>query len=81
MSDERPELLDGYLGQQPKFAELQLQCVTHPAAEFEIPQENEVEIKLKTPIPIKSTCNLIQVGTVKTNIIHVSITSTLLGYA
>lgn len=67
MSEGRPELPDGYLGQQTKFAELQLECVTHPTAEFEIPQDNEVEIKFKAPIPIKSTTNLIQVGTVMTS--------------
>ncbi|PVD30459.1 hypothetical protein C0Q70_09725 [Pomacea canaliculata] len=63
--ESRPEVPEGYLGQQPKFAEFKLECISHTNAEFTIPNDNEVEIKIRTSGPIKSTANLIQVRTEK----------------
>lgn len=60
--ESRPEVPEGYLGQQPKFAEFKLECISHTNAEFTIPNDNEVEIKIRTAGPIKSTANLIQVS-------------------
>lgn len=66
-SEGRPELPEGYLGQQPKFAELGLELVSHQAAEFTIPNDNELEIKFRCPQPIKTTSNLIQVSFFETS--------------
>lgn len=65
MSEGKPEIQEGYLGEQPKFGELQLEVVSHPQAEFSLAQDNEVEIKIRSPTPIKSTTNLIQARTEK----------------
>ncbi|KAK7110915.1 uncharacterized protein [Littorina saxatilis] len=65
MAQERPELPDGYLGEQPKFSDLQLECISHKNPEFELSQDNEVEIKFRAPKSIKTTSNLIQVRTEK----------------
>eukprot|EP00916_Digyalum_oweni_P015461 GHVL01025308.1.p1 GENE.GHVL01025308.1~~GHVL01025308.1.p1 ORF type:complete len:225 (+),score=5.00 GHVL01025308.1:80-754(+) len=65
MAQERPELPDGYLGEQPKFSDLQLECINHKNPEFELSQDNEVEIKFRAPKSIKTTSNLIQVRTEK----------------
>ncbi|CAG5116913.1 unnamed protein product [Candidula unifasciata] len=56
----RPEIPEGYLGSQPKFAELRLQTITHDNPEFSVDQNNELEIKFKMPRPIKVTSSLIQ---------------------
>ncbi|KAK7110914.1 uncharacterized protein [Littorina saxatilis] len=61
MAQERPELPDGYLGEQPKFSDLQLECISHKNPEFELSQDNEVEIKFRAPKSIKTTSNLIQI--------------------
>ncbi|XP_005089662.1 uncharacterized protein LOC101849508 [Aplysia californica] len=58
MAAERPELPAGYLGSQPKFAELNLQAQSHSSPEFSL-DINEVEIKLRSPKPVKVTTNLI----------------------
>ncbi|XP_076460852.1 uncharacterized protein LOC143293635 [Babylonia areolata] len=64
MSEGRPtDLEEGYLGEQPRFAEVGMECVSHKTAEFTVPQENEAEIKFRVSAPVKSTCNLIQVRT------------------
>lgn len=64
-AEGRPEVPDGYLGQQPKFADVGLELVSHPEAEFAIATDNEVEIKIRSPVPLKSTFNLIQCRTEK----------------
>ena len=61
MCEAKPNLPEGYLGKQPTFSEIRAEIVSHPSAQFELTQENEVEIKLRVPFPIKSTSNLIQV--------------------
>lgn len=49
---------EGYLGTQPHFSELRLATDSHPNAEFSL-DNNEVEIKLRAPKPVKVTTNLI----------------------
>jgi len=58
MAAERPVMPDGYLGSQPHFGELRLSTDSHPAPEFSL-DNNEVEIKLRAPRPVKVTTNLI----------------------
>lgn len=53
---ERPEIPAGYLGSQPKFAELRLQALTHDNPEFSVDQNSELEIKFKAPKPVKVSC-------------------------
>jgi len=55
---ERPDMPNGYLGTQPKFAELNMSCVSHTSPEFAL-DNNDVEIQFKTPKPVKVTVNLI----------------------
>lgn len=53
MAEQRPELPEGYLGSQGKFVELGMSTLSHPNSEFALATENEVEIKFKTPKPVK----------------------------
>ncbi|KAL8571549.1 hypothetical protein ACOMHN_055668 [Nucella lapillus] len=66
MAECRPDDLPvGYLGEQPKYSELGMECVSHKQPEFTLLQDNEVEIKFRVPVAIKTACNLIQVRTEK----------------
>lgn len=55
---ERPAIENGYLGSHPMFDELRMSCLSHTSSEFAL-DNNEVEIKFKTPKPIKVTLNLL----------------------
>jgi hypothetical protein len=57
---DRPEIPEGYLGSQAKFADLRLQTISHEKSEFSVDQNSELEIKFKMPRPVKVTTNLIQ---------------------
>ncbi|PVD31073.1 hypothetical protein C0Q70_10350 [Pomacea canaliculata] len=54
----RPELPYGYLGPQSKFSEWSLSCISHSNPDIRT-DSNQLEIKLRTPKPMKVTSNLI----------------------
>ncbi|KAK7508722.1 hypothetical protein BaRGS_00000288 [Batillaria attramentaria] len=60
----RPELPQGYLGPQPKWSEWNLSTVSHKSPEI-VADKNPLEIKLRTPKPMKVTCNLIEAANEK----------------
>ncbi|XP_041369562.1 hillarin-like [Gigantopelta aegis] len=57
---DKPTLPHGYLGPQPKFAQLGLSTMSHNNPEINV-NDNELEIKLQTTQPLKVTSNLINV--------------------
>lgn len=59
---QRPDLPHGYLGQQPKFAELGLSAFSHVEPEIRT-NDNQLEIKLKCKDPLKVTHQLINCRT------------------
>lgn len=57
LADDRPEAKEG-LGQKTQFKEMKLELATHPGAAFDV-DDNEAEIKIKTPTPLKTTFKLL----------------------
>lgn len=51
----RPELPYGYLGPQSKFSEWSLSCISHSNPDIRT-DSNQLEIKLRTPKPMKVSC-------------------------
>jgi len=61
---QRPNVPHGYLGQQPKFAELGLSAFSHPENEITVNDNSPFEIKLKfKEKPVKVTHQLINART------------------
>lgn len=58
----KPDLPRGYLGAQPKFAEVGLSTLSHNDPEITL-DTNEVEIKFRAKNPVKVTANLVNVIT------------------
>lgn len=56
--DKKPELPEGYLGPQEKFAELGLETLSHPEPEITA-RDNHLEIKIKAKTHVKFTTQLI----------------------
>lgn len=60
----RPELPHGYMGPQSKFSEWRMSTVSHNSPEITT-NTSPLEIKIRTPKPMKVTSNLIEVSTEK----------------
>ncbi|KAK7494671.1 hypothetical protein BaRGS_00014069 [Batillaria attramentaria] len=57
LPEDKPNTTEG-LGQKLEFKDLHLELVSHPGANFSV-EDNEVEISIKTPKPIKTTYKLL----------------------
>jgi len=64
MAEQKPELPEGYLGPQEKFAELGLNTMTHPDPEFTA-RDNHIEIKIQAKTHVKFTHQLVNCRTDK----------------
>nr|KAG5705123.1 hypothetical protein BaRGS_030840 [Batillaria attramentaria] len=57
LPDDKPDVKEG-LGQKQQFKDMKLELASHPGASFSV-GDNEVEIKIKTPKPLKTTFKLL----------------------
>jgi len=62
MADERPEILEGYLGPQEGFAEMGLSTKSHRDFEIET-NDNKLEIRMTSKIPLKLATQLLNCRT------------------
>ncbi|KAK7494673.1 hypothetical protein BaRGS_00014071 [Batillaria attramentaria] len=60
LPEDKPDTSEG-LGQKLEFKQINLELSSHPGASFTV-DDNEAEIKIKTPNPIKTTFKLLYKG-------------------
>ncbi|CAL1543291.1 unnamed protein product [Lymnaea stagnalis] len=71
MAHPRPDIPSGLLGSKPSFSELKLQTDSHRNSEFKLEGVNNVVIRIKTGVPIKTVTQLIECSTETEHPTHV----------